>query len=111
MIFVLYKRHYASLKHIMSVMKDIIRIPSDLGRAVKTARKSMRIKTTYIAKHTGRSRDVLNRLERGEDVTVSALMDILSAMGLVLCIERAGLPTLNEMAARVAAWDEEDDAT
>ena len=93
----------------MSVMQDIIRLPSDLGKAVKSARKTMGIKTTYIAKHTGRSRDILNRLERGEDVTVSSLMDILSAMGMVLRIERAGLPTLDEMAARVAAWQEEDE--
>ncbi len=90
-------------------MKDIIRIPSDLGRAVKSARKTHRIKATEIAKHSGRSRDVLNRLERGEDITVSSLLAILSAMGMVIRIERAGLPTLDEMAARVAAWQEEDD--
>ena len=84
-------------------MQDIIRIPSDLGRAVKSARKTMGIKTTYFAKHTGRSRDV----------TVSSLLDILSAMGLVLRIERAGLPALDEMVARVADWqkEDEDDAT
>ena len=89
-------------------MQDIIRLLSDLGKAVKSARKTMGIKTTYIAQHTGRSRDILNRLERGEDVTVSSLMDILTAMGMVLRIERAGLPTLDEMRVRVAAWQEED---
>jgi HTH-type transcriptional regulator / antitoxin HipB len=93
----------------MSYMNDIIRLPSDLGRAIKSARKTLKIKTTYIAKHTGRSRDVLNRLERGEDVTVSSLMDILSAMGLVMRLERAGLPTLDEMMARVEKWNEEDE--
>jgi HTH-type transcriptional regulator / antitoxin HipB len=94
-------------------MQDIIRLPSDLGRAVKSARLTLGLKTIDIAHHSGRSRDVLHRLERGEDVTVSSLMDILSAMGLVLRIERAGLPTLDKMAARVAAMraEDEDDAT
>jgi transcriptional regulator with XRE-family HTH domain len=94
----------------MSNMKDIIRLPKDLGRAVKSARQELGIKTTDIARHSGRSRNILNRLERGEDVNVSSLMDILTAMGLVLRIERAGLPTLEEMAARFADLDEDDDA-
>jgi HTH-type transcriptional regulator/antitoxin HipB len=94
----------------MSNMKDIIRLPKDLGHAVKSARQALGIKTTDIARHSGRSRDILNRLERGEDVNVSSLMDILAAMGLVLHIERAGLPTLEEMTARFADLDEDDDA-
>ncbi len=95
----------------MSDMKDVIRLPIDLGNAVKSARKELAVKTTDIAKHSGRSRDTLHRLERGEDVTVSSLMDILAAMGLVLRIERAGLPTLDEMTARFADLDEDDDAS
>lgn len=94
----------------MSSMKDIIRLPKDLGHAVRSARQELGIKTTDIARHSGRSRDILNRLERGEDVNVSSLMDILAAMGLVLRIERAGLPTLDEMTARFADLDEDDDA-
>lgn len=94
---------------IMPYMKDIIRLPKDLGEAVKNARKGLSIKTIDIAAHSGRSRDVLYRLERGDDVTVSSLMDILAAMGLVLRLERAGLPTLQEMTDRFASMDEEDD--
>ena len=94
----------------MSSMKDIIRLPKDLGDAVKSARQELEIKTTDIARHSGRSRNILNRLERGEDVNVSSLMDILAAMGLVLRIERAGLPTLEEMTARFADLDADDDA-
>ncbi len=90
-------------------MQDIIRLPKDLGQAVKSARKTLNLKTIDIARHAGRSRDVLNRLERGEDVTVSSLMAILAAMGLVLRIERAGLPTLEEMTAQFADLDEDDD--
>ena len=94
----------------MSVMQDIIRLPEDLGVAVKRARKQLGLKTTEIARHAGRSRNILNRLERGDDITVSSLMDILAAMGLVLRIERVGLPTLDEMTARFAHLDEDDDA-
>lgn len=91
-------------------MQDIIRLPKDLGEAIKTARVAQGITATDVARHSGRSRDILNRLERGQDVTVSSLMDILAAMGLVLRIESAGLPTLDEMTARFANLDEEDDA-
>ena len=90
-------------------MKDKLRLPIDLGTAVKQARKASGLKTTDIAKNSGRSRDVLNRLERGEDVTGASLMDILRAMGLVLRLEKAGLPTLAEMTQRFSNLDEDDD--
>lgn len=94
----------------MSFLQDIIRLPSDLGQAIRKARRDAGQKAIDIARHSGRSRDVLNRLERGEDVTVSSLMDILRAMGLVLRLERAGLPTLEEMSERFKGLDEDDDA-
>lgn len=91
-------------------MQDILRLPSDLGHAVKAVRQAARLKTTDIARASGRSRDVLNRLERGQDVTVASLMDILASMGLALRLERTGLPTLEEMQQRFAAEDSDDDA-
>ena len=94
----------------MSFMQDIIRLPKDLGLAIKSARITQGLKATDIARHSGRSRDILHRLEQGQDVTVSSLMDILAAMGMVLRIERAGLPTLEEMTARFADLEEQDDA-
>lgn len=94
----------------MSCMQDILRLPIDLGRAVKAVRQAARLKTTDIARASGRSRDVLNRLERGQDVTVASLMDILASMGLALRLERTGLPTLEEMRQRFAADDSDDDA-
>lgn len=66
-------------------------MPQDLGKAIRNARKELGLKTTDIAKHIGRSRDVLHRLEHGDDVTVSSLIAILAAMGLVLRIEQADL--------------------
>ena len=90
----------------MSFMQDTIRLPADLGQAIRAARKSARLKTTDIARASGRSRDILNRLERGQDVTVASLLDILASMGLALRLERSGLPTLQEMQQRFAADDD-----
>jgi HTH-type transcriptional regulator/antitoxin HipB len=94
----------------MSGMKDNIRLASDLGQAIRALRKTEKLKAVDIARHSGRSRDILNRLERGQDVTVSALMDILQAMGLSLSLAKTGLPTLAEMTERFSDLDEDDDA-
>ncbi len=92
---------------VMSGRMDKLRTPHDLGLALKASRLERRLKTIAIAQASGRSRDVLNRLEKGQDVTLQSLFDILRAMGLCLRIEAAGLPTLEEMRARFA--EEEDD--
>ena len=89
-------------------MKDNILTPLDLGAALKISRRERKLKAIDIAEHSGRSRDVLNRLENGQDVTVHSLFDILRAMGLCLRIENAGMPTLEEMQARFS--EDDDDA-
>lgn len=86
---------------------DKIRLPSDLGLAIRQARKAQRLKAVDVAERAGRSRDVLHRLERGEDVTVASLLDLLRAMDLCLRLDRAGLPTLEEMQARFAQDEDE----
>ena len=91
----------------MSCMKDKINLLSDLGTQVKTLRIVSKTKTTEIAHLSGRSRDVLNRLERGADVSVSSLLDILRAMNLCLAIVPAGMPSLDEMQKR---FGDDDDA-
>lgn len=83
-------------------MIDKIRTPIDLALALKTLRRERKLKAIDIAAHSGRSRDVLHRLEKGQDVTLYSLFDILRAMGLCLRIENAGMPTLEEMQARFA---------
>lgn len=88
-------------------MKDIIRVPTDLGLAVRAARKSGRLKATAIALGAGRARNVLYRLERGEDITVASLLDILRAMGLTIRLEPLGLPTLAEVRSRFAHDDDD----
>jgi transcriptional regulator with XRE-family HTH domain len=88
-------------------MMDVIRTPSDLGTALKGLRRERKLKAIDIAGHSGRSRDVLNRLEKGQDVTVHSLFDILRAMGLCVRIENAGMPTLEEMQARFSEQDDD----
>lgn len=89
-------------------MKDKIRLPVELGEAIRAERKSARLKATDIAIRSGRARNVLYRLERGEDITVGSLMDILRAMNLTIRLERLGMPTLDEVQRRFA--QDEDDA-
>ena len=88
-------------------MQDILRSPTDLGQAVKAARKRGKLKATQIAGHAGRARNVLYRLERGDDITVASLMDILRAMGLTIRLEPLGLPTLEEVRSRFATDDDD----
>jgi len=91
-------------------MQDTIRVPADLGRAVHEARKTGPLKATAIAVRSGRARSVLYRLERGDDVTVASLLDILRAMGLTIRLEPLGMPTLEEVRSRFALDDDEADA-
>ncbi|MGJ7497317.1 helix-turn-helix domain-containing protein [Variovorax sp. RT4R15] len=91
-------------------MKDIIRLPQELGNAIKLERKARKLKATDIANRSGRARNVLYRLERGEDVTVGSLLDILRAMGLTIRLERLGMPSLEDVQRRFAQDDEDDDA-
>src|SRR5690606_16303187 len=68
---------------------DKINNPADLGRALRELRK---------------------RLERGDDVYVSSLVDALRAMGYSIRLEKKGLPSLAEMqdyAARELGEDSE----
>jgi len=81
---------------------DRINNPMDLGRAFRSLRKRLGISGVQLARNSGRSRDVLNRLERGEDVNVSSLLDALRAMGYSIRLEKQGLPTLEEMQAFAA---------
>jgi len=92
-------------------MKDKIRTPTELGLAIKRIRHERKLKTIDIAMHSGRSRDVLSRVEKGQDITVSSLLDLLRAMGLCLRIESGGMPTLEEMQARFAVEVEDDNGS
>ena len=83
-----------------------IRLPVDLGNAIALHRRHNKLSAVAIAHKAGRSRTVLHNLERGQDVTVGSLFDILRAMGLCLRIEKAGMPTLEELQHRFFGEDE-----
>ena len=92
----------------MFTIMDKLRLPSDLGKAIATYRADNKLSAVAVSVKAGRSRTVLHKLERGEDVTLTSLFDILRAMGLCLSLQKAGMPTLEEMQRRFAA--EDDDA-
>jgi transcriptional regulator with XRE-family HTH domain len=92
----------------MFIIMDKIRLPADLGNAIAQYRQDNKLSAVAVSAKAGRSRTVLHKLERGDDVTVSSLFEILRAMGLCLSIQKAGMPTLEEMRRRFAAEDDED---
>ncbi len=87
-------------------MSDILRLPDELGRELRDRRKALRMSKLALARRAGKVRTVVDRLEAGHDVTVSSLFAVLGALGLVLRVERAGLPTAEEVARRFADDDE-----
>ncbi len=92
----------------MQVMTDIIRLPDDLGHQLRARREALGLSKSALAEKAGKVREVVYRLEAGEDTTVSSLLAVLGALGLVLRVERAGLPSASEVAARFL--EEDDDA-
>jgi HTH-type transcriptional regulator / antitoxin HipB len=91
----------------MSVMADILRLPDELGEQLRQQREQLGMSKTELAQRAGKVREVVYRLEAGEDTTVSSLMAVLAALGLGMRLERIGLPTAEEVAAR---FRDDDDA-
>lgn len=89
-------------------MTDIIRLPDELGRQVRERRIALGFNKSQLAERAGKVREVVYRLEAGEDTTVSSLMAVLGALGLAIRLERAGLPSAKEVAQR---FQEDDDAS
>ena len=87
---------------------DKLRTLQDLADAFARHRRKEKLSATKIASAAGRSREILYRLERGEDLTVSALLDLLRAAGLAMQFTSAGLPSLEEMRERFARMDDDD---
>jgi len=90
----------------MQVMADTIRLPDELGHELRLRREALGMSKSELAGKAGKVREVVYRLEAGEDTTVSSLMAVLGALGLVMRLERAGLPSAKEVAARF----QDDDA-
>ena len=88
---------------------DIIKDQHTLGEAIRRFRRSQKLTQVEVSKRSGRSRDILYRLEQGKDVSVSALMDIMRAMGAAMEVRPAGLPTMAQMRKRFG--EDSDDAS
>lgn len=91
-------------------MKDKIRSLADLGAQLKDLRLASGLGVVDIARKSGRSRDVLNRLEKGGDASLSSVLALLQALGHTIEIVPLGRPSLQEMRRRFAQEDDEDDA-
>ena len=89
-------------------MSDTLRLPDELGRQLREQREALGMSKSELAGKAGKVREVIYRLEAGEDATVSSLMAVLGALGLGLRLERVGLPTAKEVARR---FQEDEDAS
>lgn len=88
-------------------MTDNIRLSDELGRCLRKRREALGMSKSELAERAGKVREVVYRLEAGEDATVSSLMAVLGALGLTMRLERTGLPSAEEVARR---FREDDDA-
>ena len=93
----------------MQVMTDIIRLPAELGAQLRQQREALGLSKSQLADKAGKVREVIYRLEAGDDTTVSSLLAVLGALGLALRLERAGLPSASDVARRFQEDDEDDD--
>ena len=87
-------------------MADNILLPDQLGQALRLRREELGMSKSELAGKAGKVREVIYRLEAGEDTTVSSLLAVLGALGLVMRLEPAGLPSAEEVARRFR--DDED---
>lgn len=87
-------------------MTYIIRLPDELGAQLREQRTLQKLSKTDLAARAGKVREVISRLEDGQDSTVSSLLAVLNALGLAMRLERVGLPSAQEVARRFQ--DDED---
>ncbi len=90
----------------MQVMADNIRLQDELGRQLLARRRALGLSKSELAQRAGKVREVVYRLEAGEDSSVSSLMAVLGALGLALRLEPVGLPTADEVARRFQLDDD-----
>ena len=82
----------------------------ELGQSLRLRREHLGLSKSALASRAGKVREVIYRLEAGEDTSVSSLLAVLGALGLVMRLEPAGLPSAEEVARRFQDDDEDDDA-
>ena len=84
---------------------DTLRLAADLGDELRRRREAQGMSKSELAARAGKVREVVYRLEAGEDTTVSSLLAVLAALGLAMRIDRAGLPSAAEVARRFGEED------
>jgi ribosome-binding protein aMBF1 (putative translation factor) len=84
---------------------DTLRLAADLGEELRRRREALGMSKSELAARAGKVREVVYRLEAGEDTTVSSLLAVLAALGLAMRIDRAGLPSAAEVARRFGEED------
>ncbi len=87
-------------------MTDKIRLADELGDQLRMRREALGMSKSELAEKAGKVREVIYRLEAGEDTTVSSLIAVMAALKLAMRLEPAGLPTAEEVARR---FQEDDD--
>lgn len=90
-------------------MTDTARLPDELGRQLLERRKALGLSKSELAQRAGKVREVVYRLEAGEDSTVSSLLAVLGALGMALRLEPVGLPSAQEVAQRFRLDDDDPD--
>lgn len=93
----------------MQAMTDIIRLQDELGAQLRQQREALGLSKSQLADKAGKVREVIYRLEAGQDTTVSSLLAVLGALGMALRLERTGLPSASDVARRFQLDDEDDD--
>lgn len=91
----------------MQAMTGNIRLPAELGELLQQRREALGLSKKAVAERAGRVREVVYRLEGGEEASVSSLFDVLRALNMAMRLEPVGLPTMEEVAA---AFNKDDDA-
>lgn len=68
----------------------------ELGHQVKQLRKQQGLSTIDLCKQAGVSRDTLNRLEKGGDVTTSTLLQVLATLHIFIELNHPEAPTIEK---------------
>lgn len=92
----------------MQAMTANIRLPDELGAQLRLRREALGLSKSQLAENAGKVREVIYRLEAGEDTTVSSFLAVLSGLGLSIRLEKAGLPSAADVARRFQMDDESD---
>ena len=89
--------------------KKIALMLTDIGQAVRLARKSQKLSQAQLGEKAGLSRMPIYRIESGHDVSLRTLLSILSALRLGVQLQSLpqGIPTAADLREAFAHLHEE----